>query len=154
MDESSCMKIHTTEHMQMPTFNSRKGLQMLFLVSKRTSSIAMRTKIEVHLPEAHSNAWNIFLSPALHLPSTAETLRIYLYNFCHVNLPFGNSKQSIWSRPLHIPSFTPDKLLKNKRLSNKIKQGYLSVQDRKYRQLPYATLKKGGNIQTGVWPRH
>lgn len=151
------MKIHTTEHKQMPSSNSRKRLQMLCHVSKRTSSIAMRTKIKVLLPEAHSNAWNIFLSPAIHIHITAETLRrIYLYNFCHVNLPFGNSKQSIWSGPLDIPSFTPKpyKLLKNKQLSNKIKQGYLSVQDRKYKQLSYATLKKWGNIHFGVWPRH
>lgn len=49
----------TAEHMQTLTFNSRKELQIPCLLSKRTSSIAMRTKIEVLLPEAHSNAWNI-----------------------------------------------------------------------------------------------
>lgn len=85
--------------------------------------------------------------PALHTHIAAGTLRrICLYNFCHVNLPFGNSEQSVLSRPLDIPSFTPKiyKLLMNKQLSDKIKQGYLSVQDRKYRKLPYATLRKMG----------
>lgn len=129
VDESSCIKIHSrnTTCANATSWTHQNHWKSLALSQRVVHQVQSEPKQK--LPEACSNALNMYLFLTSTHPCSRNSGKVFLYNFCHVKLPFGNSKQFIWPIILDIPSFTPKthKLLKNKQLFDNTKQGYLAV---------------------------
>jgi len=85
--------------------NSSERLQILSLLSKRSSLNATSTKIEVQLPEGKCSDMFPLVLFVLHGQTIAAGVlgSFYLYGFFHTKIPIGNTKVFICPRLLNIP---------------------------------------------------